>query len=125
MKVLGFRFCSVSAEAKVVAEFLDALGLPRRSLADFPELAAAQGFVGAIFPAGDSWIELWPEGPDMPVSSMVQIIVDDAEAFARQAKANGLDPQGPMDAHGERVYFLTAPDGSSFSFQSRLPGAAG
>jgi len=47
-------------------------------------------------------------------------VVDDAAAFAAHAKKNGLDPQGPVDAHGERIYFLQAPSGLPITFQSTL-----
>ena len=74
-------------------------------------------------PAGDSWIEVWPEGPGMPAGIMLQIVVDDADAWAERARANGLKPQGPTDAHGERIYYLQAPGGLPIAFQSRLPGS--
>ena len=57
----------------------------------------------------------------MPAGIMLQIEVDDADAFAAHAKANGLEAQGPMDAHGERIYFFKAPTGLQVSFQSKLP----
>ena len=116
MKVLGIRFCSVSAEAEEVAKFLgDGLGLPARDLG-----FDGDSFMGAVFPAGDSWIELWPEGPGMQACTMLQIVVDDADAWAEQAKARGLEPAGPTDAHGERIYYLQAPGGLPVSFQSKL-----
>lgn len=119
MKVLGIRYCAVSEQAGSLAEFLDALGLERRSMngggsADGP-------FDGAVFPAGSSWIELWPTGEGMPAGTMLQVVVDDADAFARHARGNGLDPQGPVDAHGERIYYVEAPAGLSMSFQSTRP----
>ena len=46
-------------------------------------------------------------------------LVDDADAFAAQARKNGLAPKGPMDAHGERIYMLEGPDGLQMSFQSK------
>ena len=122
MKVLGIRFCSVSTDAEKLAEFLEkGLGLPT---ADF-EAAQPDGqepaeFQGRVFPAGESWVEVWPEGPGMPAGIMLQIVVDDADAWAERARANGLDPQGPTDAHGERIYYLQAPTGLSMSFQSKL-----
>ena len=120
MKVLGIRFCAVSAEGEKLARFLgDGLGLPQRPL---PEARGA--FAGAVFPAGDSWIEIWQKGPDMPAGIMLQIVVDDADAWAARARANGLAPQGPTDAHGERIYFLSAPTGLQMSFQSALPEEA-
>jgi len=124
MKVLGIRYCSVSPQAKAIATFLTALGMPQRKLDDPGLPVTEDGFAGAIFPAGDSWIELWPPGPGMPEGMMLQVIVDDSEAFAKHAVANGLTPEGPMDAHGERIYFLKTPDGMQMSFQSALPGAA-
>jgi hypothetical protein len=108
-----------------MATLFAAIGLPQRPM-DAPAPAASRNaFVGAIFPAGESWIELWPEGPGMPAGTMLQVVVDDADAFAKHARDHGLAPQGPMDAHGERIYFLKAPDGSQISFQSkRGEGAA-
>ena len=108
-----------------MAGFCAALGISQRSLADVPLTPDADGFVGAIFLAGDSWIELWPEGPGMPAGTMLQIVVDDAEAFAAHARAHGLAPDGPMDAHGERIFFLKAPDGAQVSCQSALPASPG
>jgi hypothetical protein len=75
-------------------------------------------FSGAVFPAGESWVEVWPQRPQMPAGVMLQIIVDDADAFADYATSNGLAPQGPMDAHGERIYFLKGPGELQISFQS-------
>ncbi len=118
MNVLGIRFCSVTTEAEPFAKFLDGLGLPRKDLGEHG--TKSDEFMGAVFPAADSWIEIWPEGPEMPAGIMLQIVVDDADAFAAHAKTNGLDPQGPMDAHGERIYYLKAPSGLQISFQSSL-----
>lgn len=116
MEVLGIRFCSVTDEAEALAGFLgNGLGLPERHMP-----TDSDSFQGAVFPAGESWIEIWPEGPQMPAGIMLQIVVDDADAWAAQARANGLEPEGPMDAHGERIYFLKAPSGLPVSFQSRL-----
>lgn len=118
MQVLGIRFCSVTPEAEPLAKFLDALGLSRKDLTEFGMDPAV--FSGAVFPAGESWIETWQQGPGMPAGIMLQIVVDDADAFAAHAKANGLDPQGPMDAHGERICHLQAPSSLQVSFQSKL-----
>ena len=116
MKVLGIRFCSVSKEAERLADFFaGGLGLPEMDLGD-----DGAEFNGAIFPAGESWVEIWKQGPDMPAGVMLQIVVDDADALAEQAKANGVDLSGPVDAHGERIYYAKAPGGLSVSFQSRL-----
>jgi hypothetical protein len=123
MKVLGIRFSSVSPEAADLARFFDALGLARRPMGgDAPPGGAA--FEGAVFPAGDSWIEMWPAGPQMPAHTMLQLLVDDADAFAAHARERGLDPKGPTDAHGERIYFIQAPTGLRLSFQSALPAQA-
>ncbi len=116
MQVLGIRFCSVSAEAEEVARFLGGgLGLPERIMSD-----DGAPFSGAIFPAGESWVEVWPEGPGMPAGIMLQVVVDDADAWADNSRKNGLEPTGPMDAHGERIYYLKAPGGLAISFQSKL-----
>jgi len=119
MKVLGIRFCSVTPEAEDLARFLGpkGLGMAERDLSNL----GVEGFPGAVFPAGEgSWLEIWKDGPGMPVGLMLQVIVDDADAWAANARANGLEPEGPMDAHGERIYFLKAPSGLSMSFQSAL-----
>jgi hypothetical protein len=119
VKVLGIRFCTVNDEAESLAHFFDSLGMPRQMMA-MPE-NVMDGFAGAVFPAGESWIEMWQVGPDMPAGVMLQVVVDDADAFAQHAKTNGLSPQGPVDAHGERIYYLQAPTGLQMSFQSKLP----
>jgi len=124
MKVLGIRFCTVSADGEKLAEFLEkGLGLPTadREAARSDAQEPAE-FRGRVFPAGESWVEIWPEGPGMPRGVILQIVVDDADAWAERARANGLDPQGPTDAHGERIYYLQAPTGLPVSFQSRLTG---
>jgi hypothetical protein len=119
MQVLAIRFCHVSPEAEAMADTFKALGLPQRSLDDvFPP--GTPGFMGAIFLAGASWVELWPQGPEMPSGTMLQVVVDDADAFAAHARGNGLAPEGPMDMHGERVFFLKLPGGLQLSFQSAL-----
>lgn len=117
MRVLSIRFCHVSPEAEAIAAVMKALALPQRSLDDVIP-PGSPGFPGAIFLAGESWIEVWPQGPGMPPGTMLQVVVDDADAFAAHARANGLAPQGPMDAHGERIYFLGLPGGLQMSFQS-------
>ena len=122
MKVLGIRFCSVSDQAEELAAFLgDGLCLPARPMSDCDASESPPSFGGAVFPAGDeSWIEIWSEGPGMPAGIMLQIVVDDADAWAEQAKQNGLEPQGPTDAHGERIYFLHAPGGMPVAFLSKV-----
>ncbi len=75
---------------------------------------------GGIFAAGDSWVEVWPEGEGMPAGIMLQVVVDDADAVAEHARAQGLQPRGPMEAHGERIYSILAPGGLAMTFQSKL-----
>jgi hypothetical protein len=115
MRVLSIRYCSVSQQAEELAEFFRALGMQDRINAA-PNTTST--FSGAVFPAGESWVEVWPQRPQMPAGVMLQIIVDDADAFADYATSNGLAPQGPMDAHGERIYFLKGPGELQISFQS-------
>ncbi len=116
MKVLGIRFCAVAEEAEPMAQFFTkGLGLPER------DLGGSDGFHGCVIPAGDSsWIEIWQKGEDMPVGLMLQLVVDDADAVAANARENGIEVQGPMEAHGERIYFAVAPGGLSVSFQQVL-----
>lgn len=116
MKVLSLRYCTISPESVELMQFFQALGLASKSDSD----AAQQTQTGGIFEAGDSWIEVWPEGEGMPAGTMLQLVVDDADAFADQAKSQGLNPQGPMEAHGEKLYYIEAPNGLPISFQSAL-----
>lgn len=114
MNVLGIRFCHVSKEAEKLAEFLHTgLGMDDRLN------SGGSQFGGAIFPVGESWIEVWPEGPEMPSGTMLQIVVDDADAFAEHAKQHGWSGHGPNDAHGERIYFFQAPGGLAVTVQSK------
>ena len=115
MKVLGIRFVSVDADNAEMAVFLDKLGLP--VIGDFK---AGPGFDGAVFEAGSSWIEVWPEAPGMPEGVMLQIIVDDADAWAERARENGLEPEGPIDVHGDRCYALSSPTGLPITVQSTI-----
>lgn len=119
MKLLGIRYCDVNESAQAFAGFLDDLGLERTPFGD----GGGGGFQGAVYPAGDSWIELWAASDGMPAGSMLQLVVDDADAFAAHARRNGLEIQGPTDAHGERIYFLKSPTGLNMSFQSKLDSA--
>ena len=125
MKVLGIRFCKVAKkeDAEGLAALLGENGLGL-SASDFGE---AEGFQGAVFPVGDaapkgagSWIEIWPASEGMPEMTMLQIVVDDADAWAARAKENGLNVKGPDDAHGERIYYLEGPGGLPVSFQSKV-----
>ncbi len=124
MKILGIRFCRVSAQAEQLAGFLGTdFGMPPINDELGPP-SEGQPFAGSVFPAGEhSWIEIWKSGDNMPEGDMLQIIVDDADAWAKQAQGNGLKIEGPMDAHGERIYFIKSPDGLAMSFQSRIADA--
>jgi predicted enzyme related to lactoylglutathione lyase len=117
MNVLGIRFCAVAEEAATMAQFFTkGLGLPERDLG-----GDADTFSGCVIPAGEaSWMEIWQKGEDMPAGLMLQIVVDDADAVAATARNNGVDVQGPMEAHGEKIYFAVAPGGLSVSFQQVL-----
>jgi hypothetical protein len=117
VKVLGIRFCLVSEQSKELSDFFaNGLGLPEKEL----DPSVVGDFCGSIFPAGESWIEVWQEAEEMPSGMMLQIVVEDADEMAKTAKENGLKPQGPMDAHGERIYFVQAPNGLQISFQSKI-----
>lgn len=124
MKVLGIRFCKVAK--KEDAEGLAAL-LGENGLGLTPtDMGPSDGFNGAVFPVDDvaakglgSWIELWPAGEQMPEMTMLQIVVDDADAWAERAKQNGVDVKGPDDAHGERIYYLEGPGGMPIAFLSK------
>ncbi|MEO0400056.1 MAG: hypothetical protein AAF224_11630 [Pseudomonadota bacterium] len=142
MKLLGMRFCRVAGGggAEGLADLFRKLGVPERSMTPPPpdpspadlsgdEAAATaqDAFMGAVFPVENngenSWIEIWPAGENMPEMVMLQLIVDDADAFADHARQNGLDPKGPDLAHGEKIYYLAGPGGLPISFQSRTDGA--
>ncbi len=117
MKLLGIRFCAVAEEAVRMAQFFTkGLGLPERDLG-----GDADTFSGCVVPAGESsWVEIWQKGTDMPAGLMLQLVVDDADAIAANARENGIEVQGPMEAHGEKIYFAVAPGGLSVSFQEIL-----
>lgn len=124
MKVLGIRFCKVAKAdtAKALADMLGENGLGLSA----NDMGPVDGFQGAVFPADGaetglgSWIEIWPAGEQMPEMTMLQIVVDDADAWAERAKKNGLDVKGPDDAHGERIYYLEGPGGFPIAFQSKV-----
>lgn len=130
MKVLGIRFCKVAHadDAKALAELLGENGLGLKAT----DMGPVDGFQGAVFPVDGaaagllgSWVEIWPAGETMPEMTMLQIVVDDADAWAARAKTNGLDVKGPDDAShgdhgGERIYYLEGPGGLPISFQSKL-----
>lgn len=125
MKVLGIRFCKVAKadDAKSLADLLGENGLGLKPT----DMGESDNFNGAVFPVDDraaqglgSWIEFWPAGENMPEMTMLQIVVDDADAFAERARKNGLDVKGPDDAHGERIYYLEGAGGLPISFQSKV-----
>ena len=124
MKVLGLRFCKVAHadDARALADMLGENGLGLKA----NDMGPVEGFQGAVFPAEEaetglgSWIEIWPAGEAMPEMTMLQIVVDDADAWAERARKNGLDVKGPDDAHGERIYYLEGPGGLPISFQSKI-----
>lgn len=122
MKVLGMRFCKVAKkeDAQDLATMLARLGVKERDMHG----GNSPDFQGAVFPVEhngeNSWIEIWPAGENMPEMTMLQIVVDDADAFAEHARNNGLDPKGPDDMHGERVYYMEGPGGLPIAFQSKV-----
>lgn len=119
MLPLSIRFCAISPEADELVEFLGlGLGFPcvAKSINDDPD--APKG--GVFHTAGESRIEVWKDGPQMPAGIMLQIEVEDADAVAEHARANGLHPKGPMQTQGEKIYYLMAPGGLAMTFQSKL-----
>jgi len=125
MKVLGIRFCRVAKRENAIelAKMLgpEGLGITERQMEAMP---GAEGFQGAVFPveanADHSWIEVWPASDQMPEMVMLQIIVDDADKWAENARKNGLDPKGPDTAHGERIYYIEGPSGLPIAFASKI-----
>ncbi len=69
---------------------------------------------------GGSQVEIWPESDEMPENTMLQIVVEDADQMANNARKSGIEVHGPTDAHGERIYFALAPSGLPITFQSKL-----
>lgn len=115
MKVIGLRYCMVSDDAEVLSGFLEnEMALP--SINPFPD---SDKFGGSLVPAGDSLVEIWPTGEGMPAMTMLQIEVDDAGEWAKLARSNGCEVQGPTMAHGEEIYYVTAPSGMPISVQSK------
>jgi hypothetical protein len=120
MELKSIRFCAISPQADELVEFLGlGLGFPcvARPLKD----GDPESPQGGIFHAGDgSWIEVWPEGENMPQGVMLQVVVDEADDFAEHAKANGIRMRGPMEANGEKIYFALGPGGLALTIQSPL-----
>ena len=121
MELKSIRFCAISPEADKLVEFLG-LGLGFPCVAKPLKDNDPESPQGGIFHAGDSsWIEIWPEGDNMPPGVMLQVIVDDANEYAAHAKTNGIEMRGPMEANGECIYFAIAPGGLAMTIQSPLP----
>ncbi len=127
MKVLGHRFCYVGEKPFAIdfSKTLAALGMDIGQVFSQNMLEAKElqddDFSGAIFKVDDvSWVEIWAEMPGVPKGIMLQLIVDDADAFAENAKNNGLKPEGPVEAHGEKIYYLVPASGLPISFQSNV-----
>ncbi len=120
MQPLSIRFCAITPEADALVEFLGlGLGFPcvAKPLSEDPDSPK-----GGLFHASDeSWIEVWKDGPQMPAGIMLQVVVEDADAAAAHARANGLDPKGPMLTRTEKIYYLMAPGGLAMTVQSKLP----
>lgn len=121
MTILSIRFCTVKPEkeARDLANFLgaDGWGFDERGMSTDP----AEGFQGTVFPAGKaSWTEIWAASEHMPETTMLHVIVDNADAYAARAKDNGITFSGPMDMHGERIYFSEAPGGLPMAVLSKL-----
>ncbi len=121
MELKSIRFVAVSPEADQLVEFLG-LGLGFPCVAQPLQEGNPESPKGGLFYAGDSRVEIWPEGEGMPAGIMLQVEVDDADSFAAHARSQGLEPQGPMEAHGERIYYLLAPGGLAMTFQSAMKG---
>jgi hypothetical protein len=75
---------------------------------------------GGVFKAGNSWLEFWQKSECMNETTMLQLVVEDADEFASFVKANGVAVHGPFEEHGEKIYSLTAPNGMPMSIQSTL-----
>ncbi|MEO1167409.1 MAG: hypothetical protein AAFW97_01730 [Pseudomonadota bacterium] len=121
MTILGIRFCTVKPEqeARDLASFLGPNGwnFAQRDMGE----GEGDAFQGAVFPAGEaSWTEIWAASEHMSETTMLHIIVDNADRYAEQAKANGVTVNGPMDMHGERIYFSEAPGGLQIAVLSKL-----
>jgi len=119
MEILGIRFCTVTAQAKEELDFFE------NKLSLKNNFDSNNDFVGGVFSTEDqsSWLECWQASEQMPSGIMLQLVVKDADAFAKNARLNGLQPSGPVDAHGERIYYLKTPSGMNMSFQSKLSSA--
>lgn len=119
MQPLSIRFCAITPDADDLVEFLGiGLGLACVAKPLSPDPDAPTG--GIFHAADESRIEVWKDGPQMPAGIMLQIVVEDADAMAEHARANGLDPKGPMLTGEEKIYYVMAPGGLAMTFQSKL-----
>ena len=111
MDIKSIRFCEVHGNSSALRETLKTAGFSPR------EGVAGGDVFGTL---GDSWIELWDQTPDMPAGIMLQIIVEDAQAWADQARERGVEIHGPFDAHGERMFMLGNSTGMQITVQSKI-----
>lgn len=112
MEIKGIRFCEVHSQSAPLRDILKTAGFSPRS--------DVSG--GDIFPTREnSWIELWDETPGMPAGIMLQILVDDVDIWAAQAKERGLELAGPFDQHNERMFMFSTPTGFQITVQSEIP----
>lgn len=114
MTIKSIRFCQVNEDNAEMVKFFDDLGLSKKSDCDSAD------FPGAVFLAGDNWIEQWQSGDSMPSGTMLQLEVDDAEAYAERLKSSEYQVFGPMEQHGEKMFFVTAPNGLQLSILHKL-----
>ncbi|MET1254787.1 hypothetical protein [Aliikangiella maris] len=116
MQLLGLRFCLVSEQSNDVIQFFE------QKLGFSNSFGQSESCDGGIFKTlnDDSWLEVWQQSEQMPAGIMLQLVVDDADKLAEAASNQGVELMGPMEAHGERIYFTRVPGGLNMSFQSRL-----
>ena len=114
MSVKRIRFCQVNDNNDEMVKFFDALGLVRKSDCE-PSTVS-----GAIFEAGDNWLEQWQSSEEMPAGLILQLEVDDADVYASNLQEQGYELYGPMEQHGEKMYFVTAPNGLQLAVLNKL-----
>ncbi|MFD2168054.1 VOC family protein [Thalassotalea euphylliae] len=109
MTVKSIRFCHVTEQSEKFIQLLNDIGVKQKDV-DCGN--------GAIFDAGESWVEIWQQNDEMPAGTMLQIIVDDINYYAQHAREHGVELQGPFEQHGEKIFFTQSPDGLPISIQS-------
>lgn len=114
MTVKAVRFCQVNDDNAPMVKFFEDLGLEKKSDCGGSE------FPGSVFLARNDWIEQWQSGDSMPAGTMLQLEVDDADVYAERLKSNDYQVFGPMEQHGEKMYFVTAPNGLQLSILHKL-----